>query len=538
MELGPPPIRTDTKLRERKPKLRSRIVIPLSSKPRDYVPNSGPPLQSICLLPPADSTAYIVERIILPSPGPAANGKPLPKRMTYIVGWRDLPAARLLVPAMNILDYVSPRALEEWEWNMEMELEEDRKVLAEEKKKELEQPLEERKAASKKRGRPPAHTAIEAGALAEPEPDAHTRHKTGAMSLSTPKKNMLEDFEGLSDEEEMSPSRQLARETGWETGEDLEGGFEDTMEMDYERGESSGWERPVGVLSDTDRSRGTSTQSAPGWSSRQLAMDSASQSPYQTPPASRLAGPPDQQPATPAHGGFVSFNASNGISSVPSTVRTDPIKEGDITLTAPRARPRPKSTKKPNLSSRKKAASTPAQESEPVASEGGEAWVVQCIQGMELYEVEGRGLVRYFKVLWEGDWPPDQNPTWEPEENLPPSLVRNYRKQDKKRRRLNELIKPGSEKKPAPSRAQPKPRPLPKPKLTQYRSVSDAFLGGEGTEDLGPLGSFEDSTPSGEPSQGEVDDDAEELLVVDEGAQELKTPSWKESGSSFGAFLF
>ncbi|KAM4054431.1 hypothetical protein HRG_005287 [Hirsutella rhossiliensis] len=125
--------RPDTQLRSRKDRTTNRIEIPLSSKRRRYVPGSGPPLQRISILPPEDSTAYIVERILLPSLGHAADGKPLPKRMTYIIGWRDLPAARHLVPAMKILNYVSPRALEEWESNREVELAEDRRKQADEK---------------------------------------------------------------------------------------------------------------------------------------------------------------------------------------------------------------------------------------------------------------------------------------------------------------------------------------------------------------------------------------------------------------------
>ncbi|EPE04189.1 chromo domain-containing protein [Ophiostoma piceae UAMH 11346] len=35
-------------------------------------------------------------------------------------------------------------------------------------------------------------------------------------------------------------------------------------------------------------------------------------------------------------------------------------------------------------------------------------------------------LVQYFSVRWKGDWPPDQNPTWEPAENLPPRMVQQY----------------------------------------------------------------------------------------------------------------
>lgn len=548
MELGPPPIRTEARLRDRKPKPKNRIVIPLASKPRDYVPGSGPPLQRICLLPPADSTAYIVERILLPSPGLASNGKPLPKRMTYIVGWRDLPAATLLVPAMKILDYVSPRALEEWEWNLEMQLEEDRKKLVEEKQKELEQPVEERKKAGKKRGRPPAHTAIEAGAVAEqPETDAQARQKAGAMSLSTPKKNRLEDFEGLSDDEDMSPSRQLAREIGWETGEESGEAYQDAMELDYETAENADWERPTGVFDETDRSRGTSGKSAPGRSDLLFGTSSGTQSPYETPPLTSLPGTRNPNPATPANGGFVSFNSMNGTYSSQKAVI--PVKGEGTTTTTPKTRPEPNPAKRPrprpSTSPSRKPAKTPASDSKPVVDESGEtAWVVRYIQGMELYEVEGRGLVRYFKVLWEGDWPPDQNPTWEPEDNLPASLVRNYLKQDKRRRQTAARVKPGSEKKPAPLPKTTKPRPLPKPKLMtgkQYRSVSDAFTGGDEVEDLGWPSSYGDSTPSGrEQSQMEGGDDAdEELLVVEEGADDPKpAASWKGAGGPLGAFLF
>src|SRR5699024_9658111 len=110
-----------------------------------------------------------------------------------------------------------------------------------------------------------------------------------------------------------------------------------------------------------------------------------------------------------------------------------------------------------------------------------------------------------------------------PEDNLPASLVRNYLKQDKRRRQAAARVKPGSEKKPAPLPKTTKPRPLPKPKLMtgkQYRSVSDAFTGGDEVEDLGWPSSYGDSTPSGrEPSRMEGGDGAdEELLVVEEGA--------------------
>lgn len=83
-----------------------------------------------------------------------------------------------------------------------------------------------------------------------------------------------------------------------------------------------------------------------------------------------------------------------------------------------------------------------AAEESVAEAEGGE--------GEDLYEVdrleddfiatadEGTGHVepvRFFLVRWKGDWPPDQNPTWEPADNLPPRMVRQYLKKAARRRK-------------------------------------------------------------------------------------------------------
>ncbi|KAG5915680.1 hypothetical protein E4U61_004395, partial [Claviceps capensis] len=74
--------RTKGRLKARStPSLRSSFVVAIRSRPR-YIPGTGPALQPPRLLPLAVSTGYIVERILLPSPGLAADGRPLPKRMT------------------------------------------------------------------------------------------------------------------------------------------------------------------------------------------------------------------------------------------------------------------------------------------------------------------------------------------------------------------------------------------------------------------------------------------------------------------------
>ncbi|PHH69275.1 hypothetical protein CDD80_6865 [Ophiocordyceps camponoti-rufipedis] len=362
----------------------ARIVVPLPSRPAAYQPGSGPPLQRIRLMPPRDTTAFIVDRILLPSPGLAANGKPLPKRMTYIVGWTDLPAARLLVPAMEVLEYVSPRALEEWESEMEAELDEDRRMMVKEQEVAASQGKTDKKA------RPPAHTDIEPAAVAEPETEEQARHKVTAMSLSTPKKARLEDFEGFTDYEDGSPSRQLARESAWQ-------------------------EQNEQVVSDV---QGEYLLADDGWRMNSDGLDGNVPLRFKEIPDSFSSEALDLSQTVVNPGGFTPFNQnrrllsmsemmgqSGGLQETPTT--QEPAKK--------QAKARKKSTS--SAQKKKKTASAP-----PVDENGEKVWVVKRIDNMQLYEVEGRGVVRYFEVLWEGDWPKDQNPTWEPEDHLPPNL--------------------------------------------------------------------------------------------------------------------
>lgn len=587
------PVRPEVKLRKRAQKCRSKIVIPINSKPRDYIPNSGPPLQRVCLVPPADSTAYIVERILLPSPGPAADGRPLPKRMTYIVGWRDLPAARLLVPAMEILDYVAPRALEEWEWNTEMELDAERQKLAEERKKEKEQPPDVAKAAKtgKKRARPPAHTAIESAVVANGETDAKARHNTGAMILSTPKKTRLQDFEGLSDDEQSSPSRQLAHEAEWRAG----GEADTAMQLDYGFDSEPTSNQlmgltvmPIGGL----ETSGVSSQSTPA----PPALTAGAKVPRR-PRTTR----PEPEPHTPTNGGFVPLNAQNGrdATSVAHTGHSairrpklkledgpegPPVKKkrkraesGQATeplQTGPpekKYKDKDKDEDKEKKKKKKKNKSESGQASvlEPLQDGDGNAtWLVKCLQDAAVYEVEGRGLVRYFKVLWEGDWPPDQNPTWEPEENIPQNLVRNFLRRDRERKRRMSEFQGGRSRKPSSSKSTPlgkprhkplqTPRSAPSTRLQQYRSVSEAFAGedvegdgagalraappagadgGEETDAAAGRGGGED-LPAAEERRDDYGAGGDDLLVVEEGRDNSNAPPWVWAGDRSAAFLF
>ncbi|KPM45359.1 hypothetical protein AK830_g1241 [Neonectria ditissima] len=494
--------------RKRETKGKTRIVVALHSKPPDYVPGTGPKLQRIGLLPPRDSTAYIIERILLPSPGAAADGKPLPKRMTYIVGWHDLPAARLLVPAMRVLDYVSPLALEEWEYEMELELDEERA--------ELEAEKTQKKPQKKGRGRPPANSRIEAATVAAPENEAMKtgRPQTGAMSLSTPTKTRLRDFEGLSDES--SPSRQLEREN---SGALMQVDAEDdsdqvemvTFQDDFQDLRDNA---PVVASKSTTESvaEGDVRAVCDHLPFSVTGIASVRPTPKMPVPASKpyfaRKETPVPLPRIPTiqgvQNGFApvverrtSFTPLGGTSSFSTSgIQTpDPLSETPPAASATQSQQKTKSKesakKQKKLSKPQNPNSDP--KPDPPQSNGEPVWEVKRVEATEMYEVEGVGLVRYFQVLWEGDWPPEQNPSWEPEANLPPTLVRNF---------LNK-----TKKKPA------KKAPLKQSTLSwvagkQYSSVSEAFADGEEDELLGP-----DVTAA--PDE-DADDNGEELFVVEE----------------------
>ncbi|GKU07739.1 hypothetical protein FLAG1_10596 [Fusarium langsethiae] len=533
---------------------KSRVAVHVPSRQKDYIPGKGPALQPICLLPPQDSTAYILERIILPSPGLAADGHPLPRRMTYIVAWHDLPAAQLLVPAMDILEYVSPRALEEWEFaNTEEQMEQ-------ETEKEQIQTGDVPK--PKRRGRPPKHSKIETAVVAVPDNDDNAIQR-GAMTIATPTKNRLKDFEGLSDGD-ATPAVQLQWET---TGESI--GTDDQGTDD--RGDSDGFgSTRAGAQSDQFRDSGPEfhepKQNHPPVrqfeSSSSSATSSRQSTPKETATKSKSKGKRKADQPKKKTG---LNDVLNGLQAAESASESVWSPQGTATYSnsgveTPDLEPRsvtarlieeaasmqkkkkvkslkdPKSEKQPKSESRIPKVSQPLTQQDPVqttkqpeasgASKEPDApeepdWEVKRIEGMEMYEAEGAGLVRHFKVRWEGDWPPDQNPTWEPESNLPEQLVRRYLK-NRKRKRSEGGQRPGSEKpkKPA-ATTQPPVAPSYKSRKSmkqttlswgitakQFKSVTEAFEGLE--EDELAMPQYEKALIE------EQEQDEDELFIVEE----------------------
>ncbi|KAL7935434.1 hypothetical protein V8C35DRAFT_299457 [Trichoderma chlorosporum] len=427
-----------------KPPTGSRIVIPLASKPADYVPGSGPPLQPISLLLPGDSTAYIIERLLLPSPGLAPSGRPLPKRMAYLIGWRDLPAASKLVPAMQVLDYVSPRTLEDFEARLEQELDDEKERLEAELKSDLIAPQQKKK----KRGRPPAHSQIESAAVAQPESvaEAKSRPKKGVMSLSTPKKSRLEEFEWLSDEEG-SPSRQIAQEQL----QSLQGylSVDDEISEDAEIPLPS--TPPQTMRNNFESSIVSTIPKQPLAPPIPKSLPKFNNSPALNGGEQRLIKAHGSVQPTPCikqdsqiHQGpwmssFATAEQSGG-TNLPNVVASE---ESEAIESSSTAAKQEKPRKRPRLEDEPSKDEPPKDEAPKDEPQGEDNWVVERIEDVEYYEVDGRGMVRYFRVSWEGDWPPDQKRTWEPEENIPANLVRNFFKTSKSKRKIMAGSGPG-----------------------------------------------------------------------------------------------
>ncbi|KAL0938578.1 chromo domain-containing protein [Colletotrichum truncatum] len=188
---------------------------------RSYKPGAGPRLRPISLLPVRDTTAYIRDEFLIPHTI-SGDGR---KHLQYQVAWTDLPAARLIVDAERIADYVSPRAYEEWcaaraeeriEEERRMEEEENVRAVAEaearEKRVRLRNGLPKEVPAtkttqveSKKRKRKTKAEREETTRAVTPGSEQKRKAggpKRNAPSLSTPSKTRLEEFRELDTEVE------------------------------------------------------------------------------------------------------------------------------------------------------------------------------------------------------------------------------------------------------------------------------------------------------------------------------------------------
>ncbi|KAK4465539.1 hypothetical protein QBC42DRAFT_260908 [Cladorrhinum samala] len=564
------------------PKLRkTTIEIPIPSV-RKYVGGSGPPLAKISLVPPRDTTAYIIDQFVLPTP--TNTTKDSRRLVHYHIGFTDLPAAKILVPCNKVLDYVSPRELEDWEYQNF-----DRRV--EERARELErQNADKAKAKSsatgvgkKLVGRPPKVKKDET----TPSPSGSPKGDTLALakqvagpSLSTPQKRSLGDVVVEEDDEEEEQFRDTASNLDSDDAaiqmqlqkdkKDFE--LDDAVNLGLESVDQLAF--PFEPSGEDSSSRASSLVPAPRDSSSREAQGPPISKPLrQVLPPLREAPPlPRAQPTRPkttpipppqpwkkqgiihpAWAQSVGLHSSpNGITG-PSAKTSTPIhpmyqrdlqlSQSKISSVATTSSPvvgaashskdefteagistpvqtiaRPgivsnwgsinKRKTPPSYSTSSSATTTieppnkvpkttasapkklekekPQKEAEP------EEWEVKELLD-DAWIFENGANVHKYLVLWVGDWPEGQNPTWEPEENIEDrKLIKLYEEKKKQKR----MATNGS------SSASKKSQKTLSRYLTMrspYSSVAEAFEG-----DLSPDGTIA-------PIAGVQDDHEDEL---------------------------
>ncbi|KAL2154536.1 hypothetical protein VTH82DRAFT_3212 [Thermothelomyces myriococcoides] len=403
---------------------KTTIEIPLHSV-RKYVPGSGPPPPRISLVPPRDSTAYIIDQFILPSD---KDMTPTSRRLVhYYIGFTDLPTVKLLIPCNEVLDYVSPRELEDWEYrNFEKKEEERARLLAESREADP-------KGKKKKAPGRPAKIPMEdvcGSALNAADEALLLAQEIGGPSLSTPQKGKPERAlakaeigESTSVESyDAAITRQLETR---EVSEDMES--DDYME--------------VGSGSGNHRARphvGSSISTIETFPRTSNAIQSSHNKLPQTPAFPQDVG----ASSVPAASNSLRNASSAGNTHLAWTQvfgrKNDPKKHPersgatDTTSISPAPSARKRRGRPPDGgSSAQKQQQTKKRKIKQDDNPPENEWEVKELLDDQWFMEDGTRVHKYL-VLWEGDWPEDQNPTWEPAENVQDQRLLNRYRQKKK----------------------------------------------------------------------------------------------------------
>ncbi|KAH6854123.1 hypothetical protein B0I37DRAFT_22489 [Chaetomium sp. MPI-CAGE-AT-0009] len=452
----PPPPRRKT----------TTIEIPLYSI-RRYVPGSGPPPPPISLVPPRDSTAYIIDQFILPTDKDMTETS---RRLVhYHIGFTDLPAVKLLIPCNKVLDYVSPRELEDWEYqNLEKKQEQARQLA----KKQQAAPVK------RKPGRPPKVPMEDFGMplLGSADETLLLAQEVAGPSLSTPQKRKLGhvlDEEGLEDtSDEESDGAAISRQLGGEGGFENMGFEDDTVDSESVDRLALQYDTPFAETPSRASSLAQPVQDSFPVRPRIAPVETGS---------SRSSAPPaPPQEVTPALGGLHPAwahafgqhrrpnepskphlqNCHGQQSKTPwlptvqpqakpasktasgSGVANRHAKDSASRLSTPSAAGKSSIASESSARKRKEPVSNgknspqkqrkpKKQKIEPQDEPAAEEWEVKELLDDQWFIEQGVKVHRYL-VLWEGDWPEDQNPTWEPAENVQDqTLINRYQKKKK-----------------------------------------------------------------------------------------------------------
>ncbi|KAK3497474.1 uncharacterized protein B0T23DRAFT_84729 [Neurospora hispaniola] len=470
---------------------KTTIEIPLPSI-KKYTRGSGPPPPPITLAPPRDSTAYIIDQFVLPV---LKDTKPdSRRRIFYHIGFTDIPAARLLVPCNEVLDYVSPRELEEWEYDALQIKETDKAVEAEQRRKNQEQAP-----AKKKPGRPPKARLNEPALDAPAEPVISLQEgdvllakqeAVGGPSLATPQKRKRVEIPRYDDSDEAAIHLQLQNQSPVpseveDSGTDLEG-YDSTDPLSADLG-------PKVTSYSRGNSSGSSAQQPVAGPSKPTATKPSVSSNIASRPSSSVVSTPGRI--------HPMFARSIEVGSISVSGHGSQKGAGQNGIESSSARKRRKDEQpKPGRKRKKSHIEEPT-----------DSWVVKELLDDQWVTEHGVKVHKYL-VLWEGNWPPDQNPTWEPEDNIDDQgLIKTYLK-----KKESGMLK-------APKKTQRSM--LSYLSQPQYSSVAEAFEGD--IDELQPEAAA--VTPESD------SDDGDELLVTEEPVAKTQKNGKGES-SSFTSF--
>ncbi|KAF2995755.1 hypothetical protein E8E14_003846 [Neopestalotiopsis sp. 37M] len=370
------------------------IALPSRPPPRHVMTRGlGPALAPLWITPQDDSTARIWSKEIWPSLAETGATK---LQLYYIVHWTDLPGASILVQADQILDYVSPRILEDFEYKLSL----DRDAAAEQLREELD--LERERERERARQAAREEDFLQQAAAMNPNTRPSTPKKTTARRPGRPSKaDMLRrDAEKAKAELEilLPAIDSVASGPSLSTPQKSQNLVADVLGVEEGLDEEDATEQHDGVLQQTNKLNFASP--AMTWNSK---------------PVYPKATPNTRSPRkarSVATGGFTPAARSSGRwpSKSPRTAKSASPSVPPDSMTKP---PRKKGKGK-----EKEAKGSSSLPDEPV-------YVVECIEDQQMVKVKGH-MKPHYLVRWEGNWPPDQKSTWEPAENLPPRMVQKF----------------------------------------------------------------------------------------------------------------
>ncbi|TLS27001.1 hypothetical protein PpBr36_05055 [Pyricularia pennisetigena] len=471
----------------RETSMQSSFTIDIPLHPT-YYRGTHPPPGKIQLLPEhSDNTAYIIQKII--DPDSRKQPETLRKRPFYIIGWRDpeLREARVGVECMHAYRYVSPRQVEEFEYQDLLareaaEEQEAQKEIDALLSQQQQQQKSQKSGAPRKRGRPgrPPKKKTPAG-----EDDGRR-----VPSLSTPQRNRFnlsaDNLQDLQNEmEDRIRSQNSIISLGEDEDEEAEEDDEDEDEMlqrvllqqaernskaerfdgDFKisipsrsaartqpasrRGRGPGrppkvkpLDTPQTVVPQAEHNRhrpspgvrptrGTKSR-VPDRSSEQIPKNKES-APAPSPSESTIVTRPAlmKQPSlVSGHDSSISSRSGGSAQDAPVAQQTT-LAQTKRESTTPI--PLPSYVRSISKGAAPSSAPQPlpqAQEDETVtgdimAVDTPNEWDVLRLEGVRVEEHDGI-KTRYFKVRWKGDWPSDQNPSWESEDCIDRATVKEF----------------------------------------------------------------------------------------------------------------